>query len=173
MSAVISDCLSWLNSDTFLIWLLMMFLFVFTEEYEVNAKRYWDDFYKIHENGFFKDRHWLFTEFPELAPNRNPSQNEDSLCEFSCKEVSKNEGLGSSENGHCTLENRAENQLNLLKSSPTFCTEELAPQKLKQSYEDYPGSSASYRILEVIAMKQWITHWVVSCMSVCVTGWWM
>lgn len=173
MSAVISDCLSWLNSDTFLIWLLMMFLFVFTEEYEVNAKRYWDDFYKIHENGFFKDRHWLFTEFPELAPNRNPSQNEDSLCEFSCKEVSKNEGLGSCENGHCTLENRAENQLNLLKSSPTFCTEELAPQKLKQSYEDYPGSSASYRILEVIAMKQWITHWVVSCMSVCVTGWWM
>ncbi|XP_063069639.1 mRNA N(3)-methylcytidine methyltransferase METTL8 [Engraulis encrasicolus] len=48
-----------------------------TEEqvkYERDASVFWDGFYHMHQAKFFKDRRWLFQEFPELLP---PTQSHD------------------------------------------------------------------------------------------------
>ena len=37
------------------------------EELETKAGEYWDKFYSVHQNRFFKERNWLFTEFPDLG----------------------------------------------------------------------------------------------------------
>lgn len=38
------------------------------EEIEPQVKQKWDDFYDAHGDKFFKDRQWIFSEFPELLP---------------------------------------------------------------------------------------------------------
>ena len=38
----------------------------FAERLEREASKNWEAFYKMHQSGFFKDRHYLARELPEL-----------------------------------------------------------------------------------------------------------
>ena len=50
------------------------------ERLKTEADQQWDKFYGIHQNRFFKDRNWLFTEFPEL----NATGEKCSILELGC-----------------------------------------------------------------------------------------
>ena len=36
------------------------------QKYETDARKNWDVFYKTHATNFFKDRHWLAREWPDV-----------------------------------------------------------------------------------------------------------
>ncbi|XP_053309375.1 tRNA N(3)-methylcytidine methyltransferase METTL2A [Spea bombifrons] len=91
------------------------------EEYENQASSFWDGFYTVHENKFFKDRHWLFTEFPELSSRRGIHNG-----------AAVEEGSGADTS----------------RGAPD--RESFSGGNVKGGAEDgFPGASATYRILEV------------------------
>ncbi|ORX85625.1 methyltransferase [Basidiobolus meristosporus CBS 931.73] len=54
------------------------------EKYDAEAANFWDKFYAKNENKFFKDRHWLKIEFPELFSSEESYKERFNVMEIGC-----------------------------------------------------------------------------------------
>ncbi|KAL5007253.1 hypothetical protein ScPMuIL_016059 [Solemya velum] len=146
------------------------------EKYEKDADRYWNDFYSQHQNKFFKDRHWLFTEFPELLPKNSTAslgrEHAKSEADGSTADSSHNkhasvsgslepeplDGKSKGNHGHCVsdidnLDLEECEKSSKVSSGVSEMNQEskcLSCSRTQKTEGDiFPGEHATYRILEI------------------------
>ncbi|XP_015214324.2 tRNA N(3)-methylcytidine methyltransferase METTL8, mitochondrial [Lepisosteus oculatus] len=111
-------------------------------KYDKDASGYWDGFYKTHQNKFFKDRNWLFQEFPEILSART-SCAEDLAAPLAGSHLSgasRGEvvsALGRAHTAHGGGENRH------------LCQRMAVEQEEGRRTDIFPGRHATFRIFEV------------------------
>ncbi|XP_034740961.1 mRNA N(3)-methylcytidine methyltransferase METTL8 isoform X1 [Etheostoma cragini] len=122
-------------------------------KFDTEAFQYWDKFYEMHQDKFFKDRKWLFLEFPELLPSGAKSQAKNRCLDN--PQASYPQPSGSSrdkETRHKQHNSPTHFHRNTETSNPqTESRQGAAPETTEDARQTttYPGQRASFRILEV------------------------
>ncbi|XP_062434765.1 tRNA N(3)-methylcytidine methyltransferase METTL8, mitochondrial isoform X3 [Rhea pennata] len=132
------------------------------DKYEREASNYWNEFYKTHKNNFFKDRNWLFLEFPEILPEE---KREQLKTEEKSSELIKSTSSFPHQDFHGMFEegkeywksNYGEDSTSVLgqicnKNQAKSVTDNSQDENCREQLgklESFPGSGAAYRVLEV------------------------
>ncbi|KAF7491063.1 Methyltransferase-like protein 2-A [Sarcoptes scabiei] len=124
------------------------------DELERNASKYWNEFYSKHQNKFFKDRHWILTEFPELTPITKNDVPKKFILEIGC-------GVGNTVFPLIQLDSRqslfiyccdfSENAIELVKQNPLY-NEEHCRAFVQDITGDWTKSPIRNESLDIITM---------------------
>ncbi|XP_014900891.1 tRNA N(3)-cytidine methyltransferase METTL8, mitochondrial isoform X1 [Poecilia latipinna] len=117
-------------------------------KFSTDACQYWDQFYEAHQDKFFKDRRWLFLEFPELHPS-SAKEKRTNACHSHqvAAEPASSSSRTNGETGHCRHNDPIQRRQ---KQIPFYFQEAAAePNETIRQISSFPGQHASFRILEV------------------------
>lgn len=129
--------------------MVKMFLnFLHTGTFDTEAEQYWDKFYEMHQNKFFKDRKWLFLEFPELLPSKSQATTRRQGDQQTKTLLPTGTDM-ESETRHCDHRD-ASPQHTRTSDYPRAC-QGVSVEKNEDDIHtpSFPGQHASFRILEV------------------------